>query len=624
VGRKVQLKGGRPVEVYGYLLVVRVANRRVIAAGLAAVMVMLVVVQGVVSEAYSSTVRLGLLAVKETNHGMEGEVIGAILRLEWPGNGEVYVVDSGGVGNSTLYSTVEAFIVAALLSGVSPFNYKLTVSFETSERVSGPSASGFIATALLLLFRGLHPSNTTTMTGMVSLTGFVLPVSGVKYKVEAASEKGYTTVIVPLTNYRRLKGPLAGAGGVRVEPVCDIESAAEILASIGPIWPSVHVNTTLLRERVWGTLKLFTSYAALFRNATLALQRYLPRNTSPTLLQLINLSRQLDSIDPYASASAAFMAAFTAATTAARLEGLSAVEKAFNMTLEEAIAKAREAVAKAYERFRGRSLCGLWGFEALEAAKLRLYFAERAMRVGKPDYKAIALVRAISAASWAEAADPTLGPLVNCTSLLSSSAASTIVYYLNNSYRYLESIMGKYVNITRMAYGGYLSGWVEDVYRSLKSGDTVLAMGLSTYIISDAETRLVEGSGIPSSCAVERFERILSYTLARGVPSLHAVITYLYLVDAADNITRIVGGDDAIKTDLAVSGISWSLQALMLSHPIPQNTTAGRAAPVQAVAAQPAGFSVRCIIGLAVLGVTLAASSYIAYTLSSRFRGEKI
>jgi ATP-dependent Lon protease len=64
----------------------------------------------------------------------------------------------------------------------------------------GPSAGITMATALLLLARGLEIERHLAMTGELTLTGTVLPVGGIKEKMIAAKRQGIQKLILPEGN----------------------------------------------------------------------------------------------------------------------------------------------------------------------------------------------------------------------------------------------------------------------------------------------------------------------------------------------------------------------------------------------------------------------------------------
>jgi ATP-dependent Lon protease len=68
----------------------------------------------------------------------------------------------------------------------------------------GPSAGITLTTALVSLLTGRRVRPGLAMTGEVSLSGWVLPVGGIKEKVLAAHRAGVRTVILPRRNEKNL------------------------------------------------------------------------------------------------------------------------------------------------------------------------------------------------------------------------------------------------------------------------------------------------------------------------------------------------------------------------------------------------------------------------------------
>jgi ATP-dependent Lon protease len=68
----------------------------------------------------------------------------------------------------------------------------------------GPSAGITMATALYSLLSGRRAKSRVAMTGELSLTGKVLPVGGIKEKIQAAKRAGIRTIILPKLNEKDL------------------------------------------------------------------------------------------------------------------------------------------------------------------------------------------------------------------------------------------------------------------------------------------------------------------------------------------------------------------------------------------------------------------------------------
>eukprot|EP01022_Parablepharisma_sp_SALTPOND_P018109 TRINITY_DN2940_c4_g1_i1.p3 TRINITY_DN2940_c4_g1~~TRINITY_DN2940_c4_g1_i1.p3 ORF type:complete len:572 (+),score=220.70 TRINITY_DN2940_c4_g1_i1:7906-9621(+) len=68
----------------------------------------------------------------------------------------------------------------------------------------GPSAGVTIAVALASLLKGQPVRQDTAMTGELTLSGDLLPVSGIREKVLAAQQAGFTRVLLPAGNIRAM------------------------------------------------------------------------------------------------------------------------------------------------------------------------------------------------------------------------------------------------------------------------------------------------------------------------------------------------------------------------------------------------------------------------------------
>jgi ATP-dependent Lon protease len=75
----------------------------------------------------------------------------------------------------------------------------------------GPSAGVTMTTALVSLLTGRRVRAGLAMTGEVSLSGWVLPVGGIKEKVLAAHRAGLRTVILPRRNEKNLREDVPAA-----------------------------------------------------------------------------------------------------------------------------------------------------------------------------------------------------------------------------------------------------------------------------------------------------------------------------------------------------------------------------------------------------------------------------
>ena len=104
-------------------------------------------------------------------------------------------------------STVKASIENALtlLSekyNTNPKNYNIHLNFPGGMPVDGPSAGVAIFIALYSAIHNIPVRNDYAFTGEISIFGNVLPVGGVKEKVEAAKSASVTKVFIPKDNDR--------------------------------------------------------------------------------------------------------------------------------------------------------------------------------------------------------------------------------------------------------------------------------------------------------------------------------------------------------------------------------------------------------------------------------------
>ena len=93
----------------------------------------------------------------------------------------------------------------------------------------GPSAGVAMVTALVSLLSGRSVKPLLAMTGEISLSGFVLPVGGIKEKVLGAKRAGIREVILPAENETNVKEDLAGHLGedMQIHYVRTLDEALE-------------------------------------------------------------------------------------------------------------------------------------------------------------------------------------------------------------------------------------------------------------------------------------------------------------------------------------------------------------------------------------------------------------
>ena len=83
----------------------------------------------------------------------------------------------------------------------------------------GPSAGVAMVTALVSLLTGRPVRPRVAMTGEISLSGFVLPVGGIKEKVLGAKRAGIREVILPAENEPNVKEDLQGHARGDADPL---------------------------------------------------------------------------------------------------------------------------------------------------------------------------------------------------------------------------------------------------------------------------------------------------------------------------------------------------------------------------------------------------------------------
>ncbi len=150
-----------------------------------------------------NTAEINALAVGPSG----GAVLPIKVTVLTPGDGRVYVAGVPEAGEGFGPSAQIALYVASRLSNVSYLNYTVLLRVLSSDsQVGGPSASGYITTAIYALVNGLELRNDTAMTGIILPDGIIGPVGGVAQKAQAAASQGIKTVLVPLGEVPRVSG----------------------------------------------------------------------------------------------------------------------------------------------------------------------------------------------------------------------------------------------------------------------------------------------------------------------------------------------------------------------------------------------------------------------------------
>lgn len=99
----------------------------------------------------------------------------------------------------------------------------------------GPSAGIAIATAMISVLSGVPVKRSVAMTGEVDIFGNVLPIGGVREKLDGAVDAGITTVLIPVGNAHDIAAvPPSIRNKLTIIPVQRIEQVLEYALS-GPI-----------------------------------------------------------------------------------------------------------------------------------------------------------------------------------------------------------------------------------------------------------------------------------------------------------------------------------------------------------------------------------------------------
>ncbi|BEP18252.1 hypothetical protein PYJP_16040 [Pyrofollis japonicus] len=517
-----------------------------------AIFLLFVALVSSIAQAYS--VRLGLLAVS----GSRGEVIPAFVEISYDGQGGLTIEPKQYVHESVFYSFKVGYILASLLSHIPPGSVSVHVRIQTDTRVEGPSASGMMAAITFLGIRGLYPKNDTTMTGMISLTGFILPVAGVPQKVKAAKDAGYKTVVLPCSE------ALEGVKGIRIDTACSLEEAAEALSGarlideemFGLASAAKALNTTLSTIR--DSVSVFDNYTRFFiETANKLLDDYQgPRkNTYKALIELAETA--LGRGDSYSAASIAFYTVVNLATEMEREKGFNYIENVTSLSLEQAIKKAESVLNMAEKEVGNSSVCDLWRIEALAAAASRLYLAKNAANTGAD--KVLALFRAVSAESWALFSEHINGPKTTCDSL--RNAIRDYVDYADLSYKYIQSSIEYLTQNLYMPDNRTIGAWLKDAEDALDKGDYVLALGLAEEVIASFENIFIDYADIPLNHVVSHTFYILENTVFGLSSSIETILYLDYAIHYAGEVGEIVNIPNFAST-LGSEASVWSLFGL--------------------------------------------------------------
>ena len=171
--------------------------------------------------------RVNGLAVLGADNGYSGIIL-PIESQVTPGGKESEIIATGKLGDIAKEAIIN---VSAIVKRYFGEDIKETcdiyVQFlQTYEGVEGDSASIAVATSIISALKGIPVRQDVAMTGSLSVRGNVLPVGGVSFKVEAATEAGLKKVLVPRTNMQDIITDAKNLKGVELVPV---DTIAEVL-----------------------------------------------------------------------------------------------------------------------------------------------------------------------------------------------------------------------------------------------------------------------------------------------------------------------------------------------------------------------------------------------------------
>jgi uncharacterized protein len=138
-----------------------------------------------------------LLAVRETEEGMQGSTANLILDIE-PGRGRVFLETIPLSKLDTQISTRFAKEIACdyLDKDCDKYDFFYTIRSDSSI-IGGPSAGGAISVLTATMLEGIEIDKDTAMTGTINSGGLIGPVGGLKEKINAAAGIGIKKIIIP-------------------------------------------------------------------------------------------------------------------------------------------------------------------------------------------------------------------------------------------------------------------------------------------------------------------------------------------------------------------------------------------------------------------------------------------
>ena len=150
----------------------------------------------------SSLHHITLLAVTDYGNGnLSGSTADLYLRVT-PGTGSVFLESYPLAKIDTQVATRLSNEIACEFSSTNCQQYDFFYTIRAnSPIIGGPSAGGATALLTLSVLDAIPLRNDFAMTGAISSGGVIVPVAGIKEKVQAAAEQNYTRVLVPSLSF---------------------------------------------------------------------------------------------------------------------------------------------------------------------------------------------------------------------------------------------------------------------------------------------------------------------------------------------------------------------------------------------------------------------------------------
>lgn len=155
-----------------------------------------VIITALILPVKATTVNIKAVAVK-SGPKPEGAVINVTVTV-LPGKGKVFVSTSPYTEIDMQGSAQLSALTACDLLGLDFTEYNFYYEIEADAPiVGGPSAGGVMTVATICALKNLTPRSDVFMTGMIYPDGYIGPVGGIPYKLEAAAKAGAKIFLIP-------------------------------------------------------------------------------------------------------------------------------------------------------------------------------------------------------------------------------------------------------------------------------------------------------------------------------------------------------------------------------------------------------------------------------------------